>query len=100
MVFEVAEAETNNFMLTCFTDLNCQASFSVNSECVGGNCTCLPCYEYIDGLCTAGKHNRESQSGLIRESGVRKAHYALHYVRKSSILWAGTGVSSMWNPFF
>ena len=60
MVFEVAEAETNTFMLTCFTDLNCQASFSVNSECVGGNCTCLPCYEYIDGLCTAGKRNRES----------------------------------------
>ena len=34
--------------------------------------------------------------GTIRESnqasGVRKAHYALYYVRKSAILFAGTGV--------
>ena len=39
--------------------------------------------------------SQSGKSGTIRESnqasGVRKAHYALNYVRKSSILLAGTG---------
>ena len=39
---------------------------------------------------------QSGKSGTIRESnqasGVRKAHYGQYYVRKSSILLAGTGV--------
>ena len=52
---------------------------------------------------------QSGKSGTILESsqasGVRKAHYAWYYVRKSSILLAGTGirkissVTSWFNPF-
>ena len=40
--------------------------------------------------------NRSGKSSTIRESnqasGVRKAHFAYYYVRKSSFVLAGTGV--------
>ena len=42
---------------------------------------------------------QSGKSSIIRESdqasGIRKEHYALYYVQKSSILFAGTGESKI-----